>query len=245
MTHSSLWADLGTIMMHGVANLHSGSIELDFIKTMPNPVVIKPGQIIATAVQIDSVEMVPDIDADDNKSIPLTESVFTCVERKDNFLYPCIVSDGEIDAEEEEFDLNMEIVEAPLAIPKSIPREIGIIINCVHHLLIRASKNLSPEESAKVKELLVEHETTFDDPEKPLTRTDTIEHEIPTSVRPVRIPCQRVAPGQRKIIEDEILKMEKEGTIQWSSGSWCSPIILVRTKDGTIVSVLIIVNVMM
>ncbi len=39
-----------------------------------------------------------------------------------------------------------------------------------------------------MKELLVEHnETTFHDPEKPLTRTDKIEYEIPTSGRPVRI----------------------------------------------------------
>ncbi len=84
------------------------------------------------------------------------------------------------------------------------------MINCVHDLYVRAIKNLSPE-SDKVKELLVEHnETTFHDPEKPLTRTDTIEHEVPTSGRLVRIPPDRVTPGQRKIVEDEILKMEKE-----------------------------------
>ncbi len=77
-------------------------------------VVIKPGQIIAIAVQINSVEKLPDIEPDDDKSIPSAESVFTCVERKDDFLYPCVVSDEVMDAEEEEFDLNMEIVEAPL-----------------------------------------------------------------------------------------------------------------------------------
>ncbi len=50
------------------------------------------------------------------------------------------------------------------------------MIDCVHDLYLRASKNLSPEESAKVKEFLVENnETTFHDPEKPLTRTDKIE----------------------------------------------------------------------
>ncbi len=110
------------------------------------------------------------------------------------------------------------------------------MIDCVHDLLVRASsKKISPEESAKVKELLVEHnETTFHDPEKPLTRTDTIEHKIPTSGRPVGIPPRRVAPGRRKIVEEEILKMEKEGTITKSSDPWCSRIVLVRKKDGTI-----------
>ncbi len=57
-------------------------------------------------------------------------------------------------------------------------------------------KNLSPEESANVKEVLVIHnETTFHYPEKPLTRTDTIEHKIQTTGRPVRIPPHRVALG--------------------------------------------------
>ncbi len=51
------------------------------------------------------------------------------------------------------------------------------------------------EGSAKAKKLLVEHnETTFHDREKPLTWTDTIVHEIPTTGRPVRIPPHRTAP---------------------------------------------------
>ncbi len=41
-------------------------------------------------------------------------------------------------------------------------------------------------------------------------------------------------PGRRKIVENEILKMEKEGNIQKSSGLWCSPIVMARKKDGTI-----------
>ncbi len=76
------------------------------------------------------------------------------------------------------------------------PREKGTLIDCVQDLFLRASKNLSPEESARVKEVLVKHnETTFDDPEKPLLRTDTIVHEIPTTGRPVRIPPHRIPPG--------------------------------------------------
>ncbi len=113
----------------------------------------------------------------------------------------------------------MDIVEALL----SQPRAKGILINCVQDLLARASKHLSIEESAKVKALLVEHnETTFHDHDKPLTRTDmyTIEHEIQTTGRPVRITPHRIAPITRKILENEILKMEKEGTVQKSSGPW-------------------------
>ncbi len=69
-THSSLWADLGTIMMDGIVDLRSGSAELDFVNLTSNPVVIKPGQIVATAIKVDSVEMLPDIEPDNDKSIP-------------------------------------------------------------------------------------------------------------------------------------------------------------------------------
>ncbi len=144
------------------------------------------------------------------------------MKRKDEFLYPCIVSDEAMDAEENEFDLDMDIIEPPLARPQEVPREKGMMLKCVHDLYVRASKNLSVKESAKVKELLVEHnETTFHNPEKPLTRTNTIEHEIPMTGRPVRIPPRKVAPGRRKIVEDEILKMELERTITKSTIHFC------------------------
>ncbi len=114
MTHSSSWADLDMIMMDGVADLRSGSVELDFTNATLNSVVINPGQIVAMAMQVDSVEMLPNIEPDNDKSIPSTEFVFTCVENPNDFLYPCIISDEAMDKEEEEFDLDMEIVEAPL-----------------------------------------------------------------------------------------------------------------------------------
>ncbi len=114
----------------------------------------QPDQIIATSVQIDSVEMLLDIEPDEDKSIPLAESVFTCIKKCENVLYPCIVSDEVMD-KEEEFDLNIEIVEAPLSRPKAIPREKGTMIDCVHDLLVRDSIKLSPKESAKGKKLLI------------------------------------------------------------------------------------------
>ncbi len=98
------------------------------------------------AIQVDSVEMRPDIEPVDDKSITSADSVFSCVEKKNNFLCPCIVSDEGMDVEKEEFDLDMDIVEPPLARPQDIPREKGTILKCVHDLYVRASKNLSRRE---------------------------------------------------------------------------------------------------
>ncbi len=166
MTHSSLWADLGAIVMDGVADLSSGPAGLEFVNSTFNPVVIKPSQIVATAIQVDSVEMPPDSEPDYDKSIPSPEPVFSCVKRKDEFLYPCIVSDEAMEAEENVFDLDMDIIEPPLARPQEVPREKGTMLKGVHDLYVRASKKLSVMESANVKELLVEHNnTTFHDPE--------------------------------------------------------------------------------
>ncbi len=62
-----------------------------------------------------------------------------------------------MDVEEKVFDLNMDIIEPPLAIPQEIQMEKGTMQKGVHDLYIRASKNISPQGKANVKELLVEH----------------------------------------------------------------------------------------
>ncbi len=77
-THSSLWAALDMIMMDGVADLRSGLAELDFVNATPNSVVIKPGQIVATAMQVDSVEMLLGIEPDTDKSIQSDECLHLC-----------------------------------------------------------------------------------------------------------------------------------------------------------------------
>ncbi len=95
--------------------------------------------------------MLPDSEPDDDKSIPSAESFFSYVKRKDKFMYPCIMSDEVMDAKEKEFDLDIDIIEPPLARPQEIQREKGMMLKCVHDLYVRDSKNLSVEESAKVR----------------------------------------------------------------------------------------------
>ncbi len=55
---------------------------------------------MATAIEVHSVEMLPDIKPEDDKSLPSAESVFSCVKIKDEFLYPCVMSDEAMVAEE-------------------------------------------------------------------------------------------------------------------------------------------------
>ncbi len=141
------------------------------------------------------------------------------------------MSDKVMDVKDKEFYLDMDIIKPPLARPQEVHREKGSMLKCSHDLYIRASKNLSPQDSAKVKELLVKHnETTFHDSDKRLMTTNTIEHKIPMIGRPVRISPHRAALARSKTVADRILKMEEEGTITKSTEPLCSPIILVRRK---------------
>ncbi len=113
----------------------------------------------------------------------------------------------------------MDIMEPPLVRPQEIQRLKGTMLNV--SMTCTSQNNLYVGESAKVKELLVEHnETTFHDHEKSLTRTNTMEHKIPITGRPIRIPPHRTAPWRGKIVVDEIQKMEKEGTI-----TECKPLV--------------------
>ncbi len=68
------------------------------------------------------------------------------MKREDEFLYLCIMSDEAMDAEDKEFDLNMDIIELPLARPHEVPSEKGMMLKCIHDLYVRAIKNLSREE---------------------------------------------------------------------------------------------------
>ncbi len=54
-------------MMDGIADLRSGATELDFVNSTSNPVVIKPGQIMVTTIEVNSVEMLPESEPDDDK----------------------------------------------------------------------------------------------------------------------------------------------------------------------------------
>ncbi len=51
------------------------------------------------------------IEPEDDQLIPLSESM----EKMNKFMYACIISDVAIEAEEQEFDLDIDIVEACLS----------------------------------------------------------------------------------------------------------------------------------
>ncbi|XP_050507411.1 uncharacterized protein LOC114339384 [Diabrotica virgifera virgifera] len=65
--------------------------------------------------------------------------------------------------------------------------------------------------------------------------TNLIKHEIKLKKRcdPVKQPYRRHNPAMLQIINQEVDKMLKEGTIEPSASGWSSPIVLVRKKDNS------------
>ena len=66
-----------------------------------------------------------------------------------------------------------------------------------------------------------------------LGQTDLIQHRIEVSkgVRPMYIPSYRVAHSQKKVIDEEVKKMEEQGVVEPSSSPWSFPLIVVPKKD--------------
>ncbi|UYV61247.1 hypothetical protein LAZ67_1004099 [Cordylochernes scorpioides] len=74
----------------------------------------------------------------------------------------------------------------------------------------------------------------FDFGSTPIKPTSTVKHKINTGDQsPIKQRPYRVAPSERRLIQDEVNKMIENHIVKPSESPWSSPVILVRKKDGT------------
>ncbi|UYV67046.1 K02A2.6-like, partial [Cordylochernes scorpioides] len=74
----------------------------------------------------------------------------------------------------------------------------------------------------------------FDFGGTPIKPTSTVKHKINTGDHsPIKQRPYRVAPSERRLIQDEVNKMIENHIVKPSESPWSSPVILVRKKDGT------------
>ena len=101
-------------------------------------------------------------------------------------------------------------------------------------LVDKSSSKLTESERNSVKNLLAQFQDIFVGPDGELGQTDLTTHKIDTKdAEPFKIPPRRVAPTRKKVIEEEVDKMLKQGIIEPSDSPWSSPVCLVTKKDGT------------
>ena len=100
-------------------------------------------------------------------------------------------------------------------------------------LIQNASEKLKPDERQKLMLLINQYQDIFMEPKGELGQTDIFEHEINTGNQPpIKIPPRRIPVFRREIVDQELDKMIKQGTVEPSNSPWSAPICLVKKKDG-------------
>lgn len=91
---------------------------------------------------------------------------------------------------------------------------------------------LSPEQSQKFRRFLIQHQTAFTDPNKPMERARIGEHSIKLKDdTPFKEPQRKVPIFKREILDKEIGNLLENGLIEKSNSPRPSPLVLVQKKD--------------
>ena len=93
----------------------------------------------------------------------------------------------------------------------------------------------SDENQQKVKDLIVEYEQLFALDDLELGKTDLVKHKIELhNPKPFKESHRRIPPHQYEEIRKHLKEMLEVGAIRKSNSPWCSAIVLVRKKDGSL-----------
>ena len=93
----------------------------------------------------------------------------------------------------------------------------------------------TPEQQAKLDELLAKYKDMFVTDDDELGYTETVKHKIfTTDDIPVNQPFRRIPPGQYQEAKEHIQKLLSQGIIRESHSPYSSPIVLVRKKNGSL-----------
>ncbi|CAK1599862.1 unnamed protein product [Parnassius mnemosyne] len=86
----------------------------------------------------------------------------------------------------------------------------------------------------KAKKLLLKYANVFSSNEADIGKTGLVQHKINTGQElPIRQRPRRLPVAREKEVETMIEGMVKDGVIELSSSPWCSPVVLVKKKDGS------------
>ncbi|KAK3108932.1 hypothetical protein FSP39_019065 [Pinctada imbricata] len=96
-------------------------------------------------------------------------------------------------------------------------------------------KDLDTEERIKVKNFLRKHQDLFSKSDKDIGQTSLVEHTIETGdTRPIKQRPYRIPLAKRFLAEAEIRDMAERGIIEPSNSPWCSNLVMVTKKDGSV-----------
>jgi len=102
------------------------------------------------------------------------------------------------------------------------------------HRIAQSTENLSDTENKNVIEMLKEYHNVFVGPNDTLGHTNVTKHYIDTGQhKPIRQAPRRIAQARIPIVQKEVDDMLKNNIIEKSQSPWCSPLVIVSKKDGS------------
>ncbi len=117
-----------------------------------------------------------------------------------------------------DFEDDMDIISCPLDSPRSEPLGEDELPESIEKLLATCKSNITEDQMKIVHETLTDMTHMFIDPSAPLVGTNVVADYIDTrTTRPILIPPQRMAPGGKQIIQEEVIKMLQAGVIRASN----------------------------
>lgn len=105
----------------------------------------------------------------------------------------------------------------------------------IQELIARSSENLNESQKEKMSTLLHEYKDQFSRSSHDLGSSGLAEHTIRTipNCKPIYQRPYRVPLAKQEIARKEIELMAQQGIIEPSCSPWCSPVVLVPKRDGS------------
>lgn len=104
----------------------------------------------------------------------------------------------------------------------------------IKSLLESTKESLSPSESREAEKLLTDYKDIFTKGDHDLGRTGLVKHPIDTGdTQPIKQRPRRVPLAKESEVSDMVQDMASQNIIEPSTSPWCSPVVLVRKKDGS------------
>ena len=98
----------------------------------------------------------------------------------------------------------------------------------------KTAEMLNDEQSRKITNVPLRYQDVFSKSESDFGRASGVQHKIDTAnSSPVKQNPRRLPLGKRQEADSAVEKMYEQGIIDKSTSPWCSPVVLVRKKDGT------------
>uniref|UniRef100_A0A1B0GHP0 RNA-directed DNA polymerase n=2 Tax=Lutzomyia longipalpis TaxID=7200 RepID=A0A1B0GHP0_LUTLO len=124
--------------------------------------------------------------------------------------------------------VTLEVNSVVNSLPSTLPKVLESVVD-------RMDPEMTQEEREMAYEVMLTHQMAFSVAPEDLGRTNAAVHHIDVGEHtPIKQPPRRVPMAKQREATELIAKMERQGVIEKSTSPWCSPVVLVRKKDGTL-----------